>query len=75
MTDQLLGELRSPSYGNVFEHLLGHGQLALALYRGINAHAKIGIKANTMSYVYTNPCRETDVTSCDMVFVLSSKPP
>jgi hypothetical protein len=75
MTDQLLGGLRSPSYGNVFDYLLANGQLALALYRGVNVHAKIGIKANTMAYVYTNPCRETDVASCDMVFVLSSKPP
>jgi len=75
MSDRLLGALRSPSYGNVFDYLLSQGSLPLALYRGVNSHAKIGIKANTMPYVYTNPSRDADVANCDMIFVLSSKPP
>ena len=56
-------------------YLLSQGSLPLALYRGVNSHAKIGIKANTMPYVYTNPSRDADVANCDMIFVLSSKPP
>ena len=47
MSDHLLGSLRSPSFGSVFDYLLKEGQLALALYRGVNTHAKIGIKVTS----------------------------
>jgi len=38
------------------------------------AHTKLGSKANKTPYVYTNPSKDTELFTCDKVFVLSQTP-
>ena len=55
------------------KHLALEGILAIGLLRGMLYHMNIGPKSNKMVYVYTNPSDDTEVFSCDRVFVLSPK--
>lgn len=41
------------------------------LLRGTFPHTNTGPKANKMPYVFTNPPRDTELFTCDKVFVLS----
>jgi hypothetical protein len=65
--------LEAKNYGELVKHLAKQGILAIGLLRGLLYNMNVGPKANKMVYVYTNPCNETEVFSCDRVFVLSPK--
>lgn len=45
--------------------------LTKGLLRGTFPHTNTGPKANKMPYVFTNPPRDTELFTCDKVFVLS----
>jgi hypothetical protein len=48
--------------------------IPLGLLRGTFANMNMGPKANRMPYVFTNPSKETELFSCDRVFVLATTP-
>jgi len=66
------GEVRT--YGEMFTAFTKKGLLPLGLYRGVFKNMNVGPKQNKMPYVFTNPPKETELFSCDKVFVLSQKP-
>lgn len=45
--------------------------LTLGLLRGTFPHTSTGPKANRMPYVFTNPPKDTELFTCDKVFILS----
>jgi hypothetical protein len=65
--------LESRTYGALFKALCADGILPLGLLRGVFSNMSMGAKGNKMSYVYTNPHRDTELFTCDRVFVLSAK--
>jgi len=67
-------ELQSRTYGHLFKHLSLQGIIPLGLYRGVFSHMKIGPKQNKACYCFCNPAKDTELFSCDKVFVLSPKP-
>lgn len=66
--------LESRTYGALFKLLSRKGVIPLGLYRGVFPQMKVGPKSNKMSYVFTNPSKETELFSCDKVYVLSPHP-
>ncbi len=66
--------LTSKTYGALYQHLAAQGSIPLGLFRGTFANMNMGPKANRMPYVFTNPGKETELFSCDRVFVLSTTP-
>jgi voltage-gated potassium channel Kch len=66
--------LESRTYGALFRFLAKTGVIPVGLFRGVFPQMKVGSKNNKMSYVYTNPPRDTELFSCDKVFVLSCTP-
>ncbi len=67
-------ELNRKTYGDLYQHLTMQGIVPLGLLRGTFSNMPIGPKENKLPYVYTNPRKETELYSCDRVFVLSVKP-
>jgi potassium large conductance calcium-activated channel subfamily M alpha protein 1 len=67
-------ELESRTYGSLFRHLCNEGIIPLGLYRGIFSHMNIGPKQNKSCYCFTNPSKDTELFSCDKVYVLSPRP-
>jgi hypothetical protein len=65
--------LDSRTYGALFKSLCQDGILPLGLLRGVFPNMSTGAKGNKMNYVYTNPHRDTELFTCDRVFVLSPK--
>ncbi len=63
--------LESRTYGSLYKFLSHRDIIPLGLYRGVFPHMKLGPKANKMSYVFTNPAKDTELFSCDRIFVLS----
>ena len=66
------GETRT--YGELFKSMVKDGLIPLGLYRGVLKNMQVGPKGNKLPYVFTNPPKETELFSCDKVFVLSQKP-
>lgn len=66
------GETRT--YGELFKSMVKEGLIPLGLYRGVLKNMQVGPKGNKLPYVFTNPPKETELFSCDKVFVLSQKP-
>lgn len=66
--------LESRTYGALYSHLARRNLIPLGILRGIFANTKSGPKNNKMPYVFTNPPKDTELFSCDKVFVLSQKP-
>ena len=64
--------LLKKTYGSLFKHLARDNCIPLGLLRGTFAAMSMGPKANKMPYVFTNPDRDSEVFSCDRVFVLST---
>ena len=62
------------TYGDLFKSLSETGVIPLGLYRGVFKNMAVGPKQNKMPYVLTNPPKDSEVFSCDKVFVLSQKP-
>ena len=67
--------LESRTYGALYRLLASQGCIPIGLYRGVFPQMKAGPKHNKMPYVYTNPPKDTELFSCDKVFVLSPLPP
>lgn len=67
-------EMGIRTYGELFKALVKDGLIPLGLYRGVIKTMGVGPKQNRMPYVFTNPPKETELFSCDKVFVLSQKP-
>lgn len=67
-------DLESHTYGALYKHLAKVDMIPLGIFRGIFNQMKTGPKANKMSYVFTNPPKDTELFSCDKIFVLSQKP-
>jgi len=67
-------DLDNRTYGSLFKHLSKKGMVPLGLYRGVFPHTKVGAKSNQMPYVFTNPPKDTELFSCDKVYVLSQTP-
>ena len=63
--------LESRTYGALYRLLARRGQIPLGILRGIYSHTKSGPKSNKMPYVFTNPPKDTELFTCDKVFVLS----
>ena len=68
------GLLENRTYGSLFKLLSKKNILPLGLYRGTFSNMKVGPKGNKSSYVFTNPPSDTELFSCDKVFVLSQTP-
>jgi hypothetical protein len=68
-------DLESHTFGALFKHLAKSDMIPLGIFRGVFQQMKTGPKANKMSYVFTNPPKDTELFSCDKVFVLSQKSP
>lgn len=66
--------LESKTYGALYHHLSQQGIIPLGLLRGVLPNINIGRKNNKLPYVYTNPSKDTELYTCDRVFVLSLKP-
>ena len=67
--------LESRTFGALFKFLVQRQMVAVALYRGLFPGMKVGPKSNKLPYVFTNPPKDTELFSCDKVFVLSAQPP
>jgi hypothetical protein len=67
--------LPKKTYGALYQHLAQNGMVPLGIYRGIFSNMNIGPKSNRMPYVFTNPSKDTELYSCDRVFVLATSPP
>ena len=65
--------LETRTYGSLFNRLITTGVIPLGLFRGVFANMSVGAKGNKLSYVYTNPSKDTELFTCDRVFVLSPK--
>lgn len=65
--------LETKTYGALVKHLANENILAIGLLRGLLYNMNIGPKSNKMVYTFTNPSKDTEVFSCDRVFVLSQK--
>lgn len=70
----LVEGLESRTYGALYSHLAKRKQIPLGILRGVFNNTKSGPKANKMPYVFTNPPKDTELFSCDKVFVLSQTP-
>lgn len=66
--------LESRTYGSLYRLLARRKQIPLGILRGIYSHTKSGPKNNKMPYVFTNPPKDTELFTCDKVFVLSQHP-
>lgn len=66
--------LEKKTYGALYQHLASQGIVPLGLLRGVFSNMNMGAKANRSPYVYTNPDKDTELYTCDRVFVLSIKP-
>ena len=64
-------KLESKTYGSLSHELASRGILPLGLLRGVFSNMSVGARSNKMPYVYTNPSKDTELFSCDKVFVLS----
>jgi potassium large conductance calcium-activated channel subfamily M alpha protein 1 len=69
-----LPDLTNRTYGYLFKHLASKGIIPLGIYRGVFSHMHMGPKLNNHSYCYTNPAKDTELFSCDKVYVLSPIP-
>ena len=67
-------DLPNRTYGYLFKHLAHQGIIPLGIYRGVFQHMKVGPKQNNHSYCFTNPAKDTELFSCDKVYVLSPTP-
>lgn len=66
--------LESRTYGALYRLLSRRKQIPLGILRGVFSNTKSGPKANKMPYVFTNPPKDTELFSCDKVFILSQTP-
>ncbi len=66
--------LVSRTYGALYSLLAKRKQIPLGILRGVFSTTKSGPKANVMPYVFTNPPKDTELFSCDKIFVLSQTP-
>lgn len=66
--------LESRSYGSLYKLLSRRGQIPLGILRGVSATTKIGAHKNKLPYVYTNPSKDTELFTCDKIFMLSPTP-
>lgn len=66
--------LESRTYGSLYRLLSRRKQIPLGILRGVFANTKSGPKSNKMPYVFTNPPKDTELFTCDKVFVLSQVP-
>lgn len=66
--------LESRTYGSLYKLLSRRGQIPLGILRGVFANTKTGPKANKLPYVYTNPSKDTELFTCDKIFMLSPTP-
>jgi hypothetical protein len=66
-------KLDTKTYGSLSHELATRGILPLGLLRGVFSNMSVGARSNKMPYVYTNPSKDTELFSCDKVFVLSQK--
>jgi hypothetical protein len=66
--------LESRTYGALYRLLSRRKQIPLGILRGVFSNTKSGPKANKMPYVFTNPPKDTELFTCDKVFVLSQTP-
>jgi hypothetical protein len=64
-------KLETKTYGCLSQELASRGILPLGLLRGVFSNMSVGARSNKMPYVYTNPSKDTELFSCDKVFVLS----
>jgi len=71
---QIPDGLDSRTYGSLFTYLSARRVIPLGLFRGVFAHTSSGPKGNRNSYVFTNPPPDTELFTCDKVFVLSQVP-
>ena len=67
-------EIATKTYGSLFNKLSTQGIIPIALLRGVFPQTGVGPRLNTKPYVFTNPQKDTEIFSCDKVFVLSQKP-
>jgi hypothetical protein len=63
--------LESRTYGALYRLLSRRNQIPLGILRGVFSNTKSGPKANKMPYVFTNPPKDTELFTCDKIFVLS----
>jgi hypothetical protein len=63
--------LESRTYGSLFKFLAARHVIPLGLYRGIFSNTNSGPKGNRQSFVFTNPPKDTELFTCDKVYVLS----
>jgi hypothetical protein len=68
-------DLESHTYGALYKHLSKKDIVPVGIFRGVFEQMKTGPKSNKMSYVFTNPPKDTELFSCDKIFVLSQKSP
>lgn len=66
-------DLDTKTYGSLFKYLCKDDIVPLGLLRGVFANMSMGAKSNKMAYVFTNPPKDTELFTCDRVFVLSQK--
>jgi hypothetical protein len=66
--------LASRTYGALYTLLAKRKQIPLGILRGVFSNTKSGPKSNLTPYVFTNPPKDTELFSCDKIFILSQTP-
>lgn len=66
--------LEPRTFGSLFKYLSNDNMIPLAILRGTFTHLKLGPLGNKMPYVFTNPNYDSELFSCDKIFVLSQNP-
>jgi hypothetical protein len=67
-------DLETQTYGALYNYLSERSIIPIGIYRGIVPQMKVGPKGNKMCYAFTNPAKDTELFSCDKIFVLSQNP-
>ena len=68
-------DAENKTFGYMYKFLSQRDNIIpIAVLRGTFPHMKIGPKGNKMPYVFTNPDKDTELFTCDRLFVLSQKP-
>ncbi|RYH31494.1 hypothetical protein EON65_02550, partial [archaeon] len=67
-------DLEQKTYGHLYQLLSTKGIVPLGILRGTFSHMNMGGKSNRTPYVFTNPEKDSELFSCDRIFVLSTSP-
>jgi hypothetical protein len=63
--------LETMTYGAMFRHIAKHHVIPIGILRGVFRGFKVGPRKNSLNYVFANPPPDTELFTCDKIFVLA----